>query len=149
METLIVKGHTKLSGKIKVGGAKNVAMKVLLCGLLTDEPISVGNIPLISSVYGTAEILRHLGVKISIKKDHTVRIQGDGKGNFTVPLILGGLYRTATMVIGPLLARFGRAIVPNPGGCRLGMRPIDQHIKGLCALGAKIEYKEGYFKLLF
>jgi len=145
MDQLIVTGSKTLSGTITVSGAKNVAMKVLLAGLLTDKAIHIANVPLISSVFGTAEIVKHLGVKVRINSDHTMRIKGDGKGDFTVPLELGGLYRTATMTLGPLLARFGRAVVPNPGGCRLGKRPIDQHVEGLTALGAKIEYKDGFF----
>jgi len=145
MDNFLVSGRTKLKGVIKVSGAKNVAMKVIIAGLLTDKPIFIKNVPLISSVYGTAGILRSLGVKIDINSNHTMCIKGDNIKNYTIPLELGGLYRTATMVMGPLLARFGRACVPNPGGCRLGKRPIERHIDGLKAMGAHIVYKEGYF----
>lgn len=145
MDKLIITGGTKLKGEIKVSGAKNVAMKVILAGLLTDGTLHIKNVPLISSVFGTAEMIRELGVNVNIKSDNTMRIKGDSLVKFKIPLELGGLYRTATMVIGPLLSRFGKAIVPNPGGCRLGKRPIDRHIDGLRAMGATIVQKEGYF----
>lgn len=145
MDSFTIKGGAPWRGSMQVSGAKNVAMKVVLCGLLTDEAIHIANVPLISSVYGTAEIVRHLGVQTTISKQHTMTIQGKRITSSTVPLEQGGLFRTATMVIGPLLCRTGQAIVPNPGGCRLGKRPIDRHIEGLEAMGAKIRYREGFF----
>src|SRR5947207_540744 len=123
-EELIVRGGTPLVGEIKVSGAKNVAMKVILAGLLTEEKITVDNIPLISSVFGTAEMLKLLGVNVLVDKNHTLTIHGGGNGAYTLPLEMGGVNRAATMVIGPLLARYGKAVVPNPGGCRIGKRPI-------------------------
>ena len=145
MDKFVISGGNKLCGEIKVSGAKNVAMKVILTGLLTNQPIYVSNIPLIDSVYGSAKILNSLGVKFKFNSKHELKILGDNKGNFMVPLEEGNLYRTATMVIGPLLARYGQAIVPNPGGCRIGKRPIDWHITALESMGAKIKYKDGYF----
>src|SRR3989338_10534686 len=145
MEKIIINGGRKLHGITHVSGAKNVAMKVILAGLLTDKPIYIKNTPLISSIRGTADIVKPLGVKVDIKSDHTMIIKGDKMGGFSVPLELGGLYRTATMVLGPLLARYGKAEVPNPGGCRLGKRPIDRHIQALEQMGAKIRYNDGFF----
>lgn len=145
MDKLTITGKTKLSGTIRVSGAKNVAMKVILAGLLTDEKIVIHNVPLISSIYGTADIVKPLGVKTKIGSDRILTIQGDGSGDYEVPMELGGLYRTATMVMGPLLSRFGKAVVPNPGGCRIGKRPVERHIEGLCKMGATITYKDGYF----
>ncbi len=145
MDRFQVKGGNKLKGEIKVSGAKNVAMKVVLAGLLTDKPIFITNVPLISSIFGTIDIVKPLGVKVKLDDNHTMAIVGDNLKNHVVPLELGGLYRTATMVMGPLLSRFGRATVPNPGGCRIGRRPIDRHIDGLKAMGAKIKYKDGFF----
>ena len=145
MDRLIIEGGHKLEGNISITGAKNVAMKVILTGLLTKKEIVVENVPLITSVYGTADLVNHLGVNVKIFDNHTMRIKGNGLNGFTIPLDMGGLYRTATMVIGPLLQRFGKAIVPNPGGCRLGKRPVDWHISGLKALGAHISYKDGFF----
>lgn len=145
MEKFVIRGGKKLKGEIKVSGAKNVAMKLILTGILTGKKIFIRNVPLISSVYGTADIVKHLGVQVHIEKNHTATIEATSIKSHCVPLECGGLYRTATMVMGPLLARLGKAIVPNPGGCRLGKRPIDRHIEGLLALGAKITYKDGFF----
>lgn len=144
MEKLIITGGKPLKGKVIVGGAKNVAMKVILAGLLTDETLTIHNVPLISSVLGTTKIVEPLGVKVT-RKNHTLEISGKEVHHHKVPLELGGLYRTATMVMGPLLARFGKATVPNPGGCRLGKRPVDWHTRALEKMGAHITYKDGYF----
>lgn len=145
MEKLIIKGGNPLKGSIKLAGTKNVAMKTLVAALLTDEKVIVRNVPLISSVTGTAQIVKPLNVNVHFAKDNMVSIDASHINNYSIPLELGGLYRTSTMVIGPLLSRFGKAVVPNPGGCRLGKRPIDRHIDGLKALGATIEYKNGFF----
>lgn len=145
MDKFIIKGGSPIKGEIKVSGAKNVAMKVILAGLLTGEKIKINNVPLITSVYGTAELVGKLGVKAEIKENHTMEIDGSNLNSHTIPLDLGGQFRTATMVIGPLLNRFGKAVVPNPGGCRLGKRPVDWHIKGLIKMGASIVYKDGFF----
>lgn len=146
MNKLLVSGGNKLKGTINVSGAKNVAMKVILAGLLTDEEIIIRNIPDISSVTGTIGILRELGVEVSKKDKHVLSIKGKGLNKFLVPLELGGFFRTGTMVVGPLLCRFGKAVVPNPGGCRIGRRPIDRHIEGLIKMGAKIDYNDGFFQ---
>lgn len=145
MEKLVIKGGKPLSGTINLSGAKNVAMKALVAALLTDEDVVIRNIPLISSVVGTAKIIQLLGVQVEFGKSNWVRVRSKGINKYSIPLEMGGLYRTATMTIGPLLSRFGRAVVPNPGGCRLGKRPIDRHIQGLRTMGAKIEYKDGFF----
>lgn len=145
MDKLIVKGGTSLKGEIRVSGAKNAAMKVILAGLLTDEPLHVKNIPFISSVLGTSLMVEKLGVKVIKKSDHSLIIHGDRLKNHEVPLEFGGLFRTATMVLGPLLSRFGKAVVPDPGGCRIGKRPIERHIEGLTKMGADIICKDGYF----
>lgn len=144
MDKFEVLGGNKLSGEIKVSGAKNVAMKVLLCGLLTDKTVVIKNVPRISSVIGTAEMLKSLGIRTEFNHDHTVSISGVDLKSHIISLELGQL-RTSAMVLGPLLCRFGRAVVPNPGGCRIGKRPINRHIEGLKAFGAKIIYKDGYF----
>lgn len=144
MEKFIIRGGKPLRGTVVVSGAKNVAMKVIVASLLTEEPLVVHNVPLISSVLGTAMIVEPLGVTVD-RKDHTLELSGKHVQAQKVPLELGGLYRTATMVMGPLLARFGKAVVPNPGGCRLGKRPVDWHTGALEQMGACITYKEGYF----
>jgi len=144
LDSLIVHGGNKLKGTVKVSGAKNVAMKVILASLLTDKKVICKNVPHISSVINTAKAVELLGASVKFE-NHCFEADGSKINNFKIPLEMGGVIRTSTMVIGPLLARFGKAIVPNPGGCRLGARPINRHIEGLKALGAKIEYRDGYF----
>jgi UDP-N-acetylglucosamine 1-carboxyvinyltransferase len=145
MDKLIINGNKRLQGEINVSGAKNVAMKVLLASILTDEEIIINNIPKISSVIGTMDILRYLGVTVKWISMHSVSLKGDRINSHEVPLDLGGFYRTGTMIMGPLLARLINAVVPNPGGCRIGKRPIDRHVEGLKAMGAEIDYRDGYF----
>lgn len=144
MDTLEIVGGTPLRGEIEVSGAKNVAMKVILASLLTDEPLIIHNVPTIVSVLGTTKIVAPLGVEVQ-HNDHTLTLHAKQLTQHAVPLELGGLYRTAPMVMGPLLARLGKAVVPNPGGCRLGKRPIDRHIEALEQMGAQVTYKDGFF----
>lgn len=147
METLIISGGTPLRGTLTVGGAKNVALKILIASLLTDEEIVINNVPRLRDVFSLLDVLKSLGVSGTFD-DHTIRIRFFGlTGDPTVPLDIGAKLRTSSMVLGPLLARFGKGNVPNPGGCRLGARPIDRHIEGLRSMGAKIEYdpNDGFF----
>lgn len=147
MDTFVISGGTPLRGEITVGGAKNVALKILIASLLTDEEIVIHNVPHLLDVFSLIEVLKSLGVTASYH-DHTVRIvNGTVLKEPTVPLDIGARLRTSSMVLGPLLARYGRAHVPNPGGCRLGARPIDRHIEGLKDMGAAIVYDsdDGFF----
>lgn len=146
MEKFIINGGIPLHGTVAVGGAKNVALKTFVAALLTDEPVVIHNVPLIRDVTYMMDVLRSLGATIEIS-DHTVRIQNSTSVTTTVPLEVGARLRTSSMVIGPLLARYGEANIPNPGGCRIGARPIDRHIEGLKEMGAEIIYNhdDGYF----
>lgn len=147
MDTFVITGGKPLLGEITVGGAKNVALKILIASLLTDEEIIIHNVPHLLDVFSLIEVLKSLGVTAQYS-DHTVRIKNGAVGaEPTVPLGLGARLRTSSMVLGPLLARYGKANVPNPGGCRLGARPIDRHIEGLKDMGAEITYDsdDGFF----
>jgi len=147
MDKFIITGGTPLAGEIAVGGAKNVALKILIASLLTDDEIVIRNVPHIRDVFSLIDVLKSLGVRASVS-GHTVRIKnGNITRDPTVPLDVGAKLRTSSMVLGPLLARYGQATVPNPGGCRLGARPIDRHVEGLRAMGASILYNsnDGYF----
>ena len=144
MNKFAVTGGKPLQGDIRVGGAKNVAMKAVIAALFTEDDLEICNIPLISSVLGTAKIVEPVGVNVELL-DHTLKISARNLHTHKIPLELGGLYRSVTMAIGPLLARTGKAIVPNPGGCRLGKRPVNWHIQALEQMGAKINYKDGFF----
>lgn len=146
MDTFIVDGGNPLRGTIELSGAKNVALKAALCSLLTDDEIVLHNIPGIGDVSYLFEMLRSMGVKVT-GNNHTVRLKNGNVTDTTVPLEVGARLRTSSMAIGPLLVRYGKAKIPNPGGCRLGARPIDRHIEGLRQMGADIGYysQDGYY----
>lgn len=146
MDKFIITGGKPLRGKVTLGGAKNVALKLLVASLLTDEPLVIHNVPEIRDVALMLEVLTSLGVKVSRSGD-AITVQNNHVGQFQVPLDIGARLRTSSMVIGPLLARYGKAMIPNPGGCRIGARPIDRHIAALGRMGAVIEYRseDGYF----
>lgn len=146
MDTFIITGGKPLHGEVKLGGAKNVALKLLVASLLTDEPLVIHNVPEIRDVSLMLEVLTSLGVVVDRKGD-TLTVQNGRLNTCQVPLDIGARLRTSSMVIGPLLARYGRAMIPNPGGCRIGARPIDRHIAAFRGLGAAIEYhsEDGYF----
>jgi len=148
MDEFIITGGKALSGEVTLNGAKNVALKVLVASLLTDEELVIGNVPRIRDVFVMLELLKTLGVMYTFRSS-TVRIRNSGIHNTKVPLEVGACLRTSSMVIGPLLARKGNAVVPNPGGCRLGARPIDRHIDALTAMGVLSTYNsnDGFFYL--
>ncbi len=146
MDAFIITGGKPLHGEVKLGGAKNVALKLMVASLLTDEPLTIHNVPEIRDVTLMLEVLESLGIKADHKRN-TLTIQNGRVNQYQVPLDIGARLRTSSMVIGPLLARYGKAMIPNPGGCRIGARPIDRHIAGVRSLGAAIEYhsEDGYF----
>ena len=146
MDKFIINGGIPLKGEISVAGAKNVALKILVASLLTDEEIVIHNVPQIRDVHFMLEVLRELGVESAVD-GHTVRVMNTHTKDIKVPLEVGSRLRTSSMVMGPLLARYGHATTPNPGGCRLGARPIDRHISALRDMGADITYNsnDGYF----
>ncbi|MBI4066309.1 UDP-N-acetylglucosamine 1-carboxyvinyltransferase [Candidatus Gottesmanbacteria bacterium] len=146
MDTFIITGGKPLRGEVKLRGAKNVALKLMVASLLTDEPLVIHNVPEIRDVAIMLEVLASLGTKVD-RKGSTLTIHNGHARQFQVPLDIGARLRTSSMVVGPLLARYGKAMIPNPGGCRIGARPIDRHIAGVRSLGAVIEYhsEDGYF----
>lgn len=146
MEKFIVAGPTVLHGDVTIAGAKNVALKAIVVSLLTEEPVILHNMPHIRDVLLMLDVVRSLGAEATFE-ENTVKIV-DGKTRKTiVPLEIGARLRTSSMVLGPMLSRYGSAMIPNPGGCRIGARPIDRHIEGLKAMGATIEYNstDGFF----
>ncbi len=147
MDTFVVSGGHPLRGHITLGGAKNVALKLIVASLLTDEPLVLTNVPDISDVHALLELLATLGVESNWTEEHTLTLHHIHKGKTCVPLEIGARIRVSSLVIGPLLARSGTAMIPNPGGCRLGARPIDRHIDALKLLGADVSYhsEDGYF----
>lgn len=146
MEKFVIQGGVALTGEVTISGAKNVALKVLVASLLTDDDLVIHNVPRLRDVYFMLEVLSHLGISHKFE-GHTVRLKNSGAKSFSVPLEVGARLRTSSMVLGPLLARYGKAKIPNPGGCRLGARPIDRHIEGLKQMGASVDYRsdDGFF----
>jgi len=146
MDKFIIHGGIPLKGEISVAGAKNVALKILVASILTDEEMVIHNVPQIRDVFFMLEVLKVLGVESTVT-GHTVRVVNRHKEHAKVPLEVGARLRTSSMVMGPLLARYGEATTPNPGGCRLGARPIDRHVGALQEMGASITYHsdDGYF----
>ncbi len=146
MDTFVTSGGIPLKGEVAIGGAKNVALKSLVASILTDEEVVIRNIPHIRDVQLMIEVLKTFGVRVDLSQN-TVTAKNGRIASTTVPLELGAHLRTSSMVMGPLLARYKTAKIPNPGGCRIGARPIDRHIEGLRAMGADIVYQseDGYF----
>src|SRR5260221_8821090 len=127
MQKFVVIGGKPLIGEVAIGGAKNVALKSFVVSLLTDEEIVIHNVPLIRDVFLMLEVLGHLGVETRVH-DHSVSIKNHHTQGSAVPLEVGARLRTSSTVLGPLLALYGEAKIPNPGGCRIGARPIHRHI---------------------
>jgi len=146
MEKFIVSGPTVLHGDVTIAGAKNVALKAIVVSLLTDEPVVLHNMPHIRDVMMMLDVVRSLGA-VATFEENTVTITDGKNRTTTVPLEIGARLRTSSMVLGPMLSRYGTATIPNPGGCRIGARPIDRHIEGLMKMGATIDYSstDGYF----
>ncbi len=146
MEKFVINGPAVLHGDVTIAGAKNVALKAIVASLLTDDEIVLHNMPQIRDVHLMLDVVKSLGVKVTIE-GNTMRIKDGNTKDTIVPLEVGARLRTSSMVLGPMLSRYGSATIPNPGGCRIGARPIDRHIEGLKAMGATIDYdsKDGYF----
>ena len=148
MEKIIVNGGRKLAGIIEVSGAKNVALKALVAACLTSEEVIIKNIPLISDFIVMVAIIKELGGAVRII-DHAAYIQMKKFKKEKISLDEAAKIRTSAMFLAPLLVRMGKAIIPNPGGCRIGARPIDRTIKGLRKMGYLVAYnsKDGFFYL--
>lgn len=145
MKKLVIKGGKKLSGSVSVSGSKNATLPIMAASLLSDSPSTVNNIPMVRDIKTMAELFRILGAKVFLETN-TMHIQPDTINNFKAPYDLVKTMRASIYVLGPLLAKYGKAQVSMPGGCAIGLRPIDLHIKGMQKLGAKIEISHGYVK---
>lgn len=146
MEKLIIKGNTPLNGEIKISGAKNAALPILAASLLSGAPIQISNIPHLQDVTTIVSLLSQLGVKITLDERSNIEVDAGALGSFNAPYELVRTMRASVLVLGPLLSRFGEAEVSLPGGCAIGTRPVDQHLKGMQAMGAEIRIENGYIK---
>ena len=143
MDKIIIEGGHRLEGEVRISGAKNAALPILISSLLTDGVNTYANVPQLMDIQSTKILLKNHGADISSEGD-VVRIDGSGVDNHEAPYDLVRKMRASILVLGPLLARLGKARVSLPGGCAIGARPINLHLKGLTQLGAKIELKHGY-----
>jgi len=141
---LEIEGGVPLRGTVAVSAAKNAALPALAAALLTAEPIVMENLPLLADVTTIRRLLERLGAQITDEPDGTTRIRVPAVGRAEAPYELVSTMRASVLVLGPLLARTGSARVALPGGCAIGLRPIDQHLKGLQRLGAEISIENGY-----
>lgn len=146
MDKFVINGGKKLQGEVEITGAKNAALKVLVAACMTDEKVTIHNIPLISDLYVMVDILKDFGAQVEIH-GHTITIQLKKFKHFSIPLDKAALVRASAIFIAPLLARTGEAIIPNPGGCRLGARPIDRTVEGISKMNVDITYhsEDGYY----
>ena len=143
---LQIQGGTPLTGEVKISGAKNAALPILAATLLVDGPVTVGNVPHLHDVTTTNELLGRMGVSVTIDERMRVTVDASSITDLVAPYELVKTMRASILVLGPLLARFGRADVSLPGGCAIGARPVNLHVTGLQQLGADIRIENGYIK---
>jgi UDP-N-acetylglucosamine 1-carboxyvinyltransferase len=146
MDRLIITGGKPLQGEIRISGAKNAALPIIVSTLLADEPVTVSNIPHLNDITTTMELLGRMGVSITMGEKMNVEVDATTIKNFSAPYELVKTMRASILVLGPLLARFGHAEVSLPGGCAIGSRPVNLHIHGLQLMGADIVVERGYIK---
>lgn len=145
MDVLVIKGKRQLKGEVTVSGAKNAALPLMCAALLSREPVVLKNTPNLTDVHTLVKVLEGLGLGYEWSDDNsTLMLNGKIISNFTAPYELVSKMRASVLVLGPLLARFGKGIVSLPGGCAIGARPVDVLLDGLRELGAEINIQDGY-----
>ncbi|MDD3528589.1 MAG: UDP-N-acetylglucosamine 1-carboxyvinyltransferase [Gallionellaceae bacterium] len=143
MDKLIIEGGQRLAGEVAVSGAKNAALPILCAALLSAEPLELTNVPDLNDIGTMLRLLEQMGVKVA-RDGHRVVLDASGLNNPVAPYEMVKTMRAAILVLGPLTARCGEARVSLPGGCAIGARPVDQHIKGLQAMAAEVNVEHGY-----
>ena len=146
MDKLIITGNGPVDGEVWASGAKNAALPILCATLLADEPVTIGNLPHLQDITTTLELLGHLGVEPVMGEKMTIQLDGSQVQHCDAPYELVKKMRASILVLGPLLAHFGHADVSLPGGCAIGSRPVDLHLRGLEAMGAEIRVEGGYIR---
>jgi UDP-N-acetylglucosamine 1-carboxyvinyltransferase len=144
MDKLLIRGGRRLQGEVAISGAKNAALPELCAALLTADPVVLANVPRLQDVATMQRLIANMGVAIERQGDGRMRIDASELNTPEAPYELVKTMRASVLALGPLLARFGEATVSLPGGCAIGSRPVDQHIKGLQAMGAEIVVEHGY-----
>ena len=146
MDKLLITGGSPLHGDVRISGAKNAALPILTASLLADEPVNIGNVPHLHDVTTMMELLGRMGAHLAVDERMRVEIDPSGLRDFVAPYELVKTMRASILVLGPLVARFGRADVSLPGGCAIGSRPVNLHIDGLRRMGAEIRVENGYIR---
>ncbi len=144
MDKLLIEGGERLTGEVRVSGAKNAALPILCASLLTPETLRVENVPHLRDVTTNLNLLAQMGVEVELDEKMGVCLTAANVHSPVAPYELVRTMRASVLVLGPLVARFGDAKVSLPGGCAIGLRPVDQHIKGLQAMGAEVSIEHGY-----
>jgi UDP-N-acetylglucosamine 1-carboxyvinyltransferase len=144
MDKLLIRGGRSLQGEVLISGAKNAALPELCATLLTAEPVTLRNVPRLQDVATMLKLIRSMGVQVDQQDNGSVCINASALSTPEAPYELVRTMRASVLALGPLLARFGEATVSLPGGCAIGSRPVDQHLKGLTAMGAEIVVEHGY-----
>jgi UDP-N-acetylglucosamine 1-carboxyvinyltransferase len=146
MDRLIISGGERLHGEIRISGAKNAVLPIMAATLLTDSPVTIRNIPHLHDVTTTMELLGRMGIHLTVDEKMDVVVDSSTIDSLYAPYELVRTMRSSILVLGPMLSRFGQADVSLPGGCAIGSRPVNLHIKGLQAMGAHIVVENGYIK---
>ncbi|MBU2705489.1 UDP-N-acetylglucosamine 1-carboxyvinyltransferase [Zooshikella marina] len=146
MDKLIITGGSRLDGEIRISGAKNAALPILAATLLADEPVTVCNLPHLHDITTMIELFGRMGIELVVDEKLNVEVHANSIKSLSAPYELVKTMRASILVLGPMLAHFGRAEVALPGGCAIGSRPVDLHIRGLEAMGADIKVEDGYIK---
>ncbi|WP_413436848.1 UDP-N-acetylglucosamine 1-carboxyvinyltransferase [Sulfuriferula sp. GW1] len=144
MDKLAIQGGARLSGEVRISGAKNAALPILCAGLLSADTLHLENLPKLKDISTSLTLLGHLGMQVSLDDQGGVALQAAHLDKLEAPYELVKTMRASILVLGPILARYGEARVSLPGGCAIGSRPVDLHIKGLQAMGAEINIEHGY-----
>lgn len=145
MDKFLITGGIPLKGEASLCGAKNSGFKLMIASLYSDETCTIHNFSKIGDIVSTADIIKELGGEVELGQNHIMKVVGRGIKKQGISDTIGRLSRASTYFIGPLLHRFGKAIIPIPGGCKIGKRPVDRHLEGIKALGAKIEIENDYY----
>ena len=146
MDKLLVNGGCPLDGEVQLSGSKNAALPILIASLLCTEPLLVRNVPHLRDITTALKLLGHLGARVEFNEDLTVEVDSGDLHTLRAPYELVKTMRASILVLGPLLTRFGEAEVSLPGGCAIGSRPVDLHIRGLREMGAQVSIENGYIK---
>jgi UDP-N-acetylglucosamine 1-carboxyvinyltransferase len=146
MDKLIINGGAPLNGEVRISGAKNAALPILAATLLANDPVTVCNVPHLHDITTTMELLGRMGVSLTVDEKLNIEVDASTISEFYAPYELVKTMRASILVLGPLLARFGRADVSLPGGCAIGTRPVNLHLQGLAAMGAEISVDNGYIR---